>query len=277
MLISNSKPDGRKIFRKVGGSFLYLATQQYPDGEQKLFTNGRPKVADIIYFKFDKRKSFDEQLFNLFCLLDKFADKKKTDLILPYLPYMRSCPVGEDEIDKLSFIISQFNKHARKVYLLYPHNLEKVKKYLNFKNIVLLDIEDSIIRYLKSLGEDPVLVSPDDGFSKKIMNLAKRGGLEYVVLCKKRISPTRVEIQPLNEQNLKKILQNKDRLFIVADDIVSTGNTLVKAGLYLRKQGVKKVRYFAIHNTSKAPTKINVYSSNSLDGDSAGLDFLENF
>ena len=271
ILISNSKIDGKKIALKLKSRFLYTDIKKYPDGEKKLSIRGKPAIADVVYFRFDKRISFDEQLLDLVCLLNKFAAKNKTSLILPYLPYLRSYPLKKNEVDKLSFIVGQLNKCAKNIFLLYPHNIGEIKRQLIFKNVILIDADYIIIDYLKSFGKDIVLVSPDLGFSENVKRFAEKGGFDYVIFNKRRVSPKKIILRPGDDENRRKISQNKNKLFIVADDIISTGKTLSEAGLILRRMGVKRIKYFAVHNTNKSPLKIKVVSLDSLDGNNKCL------
>jgi phosphoribosylpyrophosphate synthetase len=68
--------------------------------------------------------------------------------------------------------------------------------------------------------------------------------------------------------NALKIASNKHKSFIIVDDIISTGNTLLGAAEYLKSLGVNKINYFAIHDTRRKPLKrkLNVFCSNSLVG-----------
>jgi len=58
---------------------------------------------------------------------------------------------------------------------------------------------------------------------------------------KKRYSARRVEVKLNKEVDIK----NKNLIFI--DDMISTGNTLIRAIAALRKLGARKVTCFAVH------------------------------
>lgn len=265
ILLSNISADGKKLASKLKCQFYHVKESTYPDGEKTLTIRIGSKKVDFIYFKFDKNSSFDNQLFNLLCLVNKFAYRKQTILILPYLPYLRSCPVPKDELDKLEFVLKTISKQVKSIYLVYPHiATSQIKKYMGINNIFTIDIDNLITKQIKSLGKDLILVSPDEGFAENIKRLSQKSGAAYVVLNKKRISPTKVVVQT-DKKTQKIITLANTKTLVLIDDIISTGNTLCKAADYLKSLGVQKIKFIVIHNTNKYK-KTNIICSNSLIG-----------
>lgn len=265
ILLSNSSDDGKRLALKLECQFYHVEESTYPDGEKTLDVRVGYKKVDFIYFKFNKNGSFDDQLFNLLCLVNKFAYKKQTALILPYLPYLRSCPIPKNELDKLEFILKSISKQVRNIFLIYPHiTVSQIKKCIGINNVVTVDIDNPIIKQIELLGKDLVLVSPDKGFAENIKRLSQKSGVDYVVLNKKRISPTKVLVQT-DKKTQKNIALANTKTFVLVDDIISTGNTLFKAADYLKSLGVKKIKFIVIHNTNK-DKKMNIICSNSLIG-----------
>ncbi|MFA7654190.1 MAG: phosphoribosyltransferase family protein [Candidatus Magasanikbacteria bacterium] len=263
ILLSNTSIDGKKLASKLKCQFCHVNESEYPDGEKTLTIKVGSKKVDFIYFKFNKNSSFDDQLFELLCLINSFAYKKQTILILPYLPYLRSCPTSKNEVDKLEFVLKTIGKQVKNIYLLYPHiTTKQIKKCIKIKNIITIDIDNLIIKQIKSLGKYLVLVSPDEGFSENIKKLSQKSGLPYVILNKKRISPTKVVVQT-DKKTQKIITLANTKTFVLIDDIISTGNTLFKASDYLKSLGVKNIKFIVVHNTSK-DTRTNIICSNSL-------------
>lgn len=265
ILLSNSSDEGKKLALKLRCQFCHVEESTYPDGEKTLDIRVGSKKVDFIYFKFDKNSNFDGQLFNLLCLVNKFAYKRQTALILPYLPYLRSCPIPKNELDKLEFILKSISKQVKNIYLTYPHiTVSQIKKCIGINNIVTIDIDNLIIKQIKSLGKGLILVSPDEGFAENIKKLSKKSGLPYMILNKKRISPTKVVVQT-DKKTQKTITLANTKTFVLVDDIISTGNTLFKAADYLKLLGVKNIKFLVVHNTNKN-TKTNIICSNSLIG-----------
>jgi ribose-phosphate pyrophosphokinase len=263
ILLSNSSYDGKKLALKFKCQFYDVRESIYPDGEKTLTVRIGSKKVDLIYFKFSKGSSFDDQLLNLLCLVNKFAYQKQTILILPYLPYLRSCPIPKYELDKLEFVLKTISKQVKSIHLVYPHiTAGQIKKCIGINNVVAIDIDNQIIKQIQSFGDNLILVSPDRGFSENIKKLSQKSGLPYVVLNKKRISPTKVVVRT-DKKTQKNIKLNNAKTFVLVDDIISTGNTLFKAADYLKYLGVKNIKFVVAHNTSK-DKKENIFCSNSL-------------
>lgn len=269
LVVSNSQIEGKKLAEKLGGTFCHVDEKEYPDTERAHIVGDHAgQSAGVIYFVFNRSRSFDDQLFGLLCVAEQFADPAATRLVLPYLPYCRSFPSPAHEIDKLAFVLKELDKRVKEIFVVTPHvSVEKIKTHLPRGNAFLIDIDDDVADYLKTLGGDLMLVSPDKGFAETVKRLSKKSGIDYVVLAKKRVSPTTVETAA-DDATTEKILKNKNKRFVILDDIVSTGNTLVKTAAYLRSRGVEDVACVTIHNTCPDAVQrdIKVHSSNSLVG-----------
>lgn len=269
LVMSNAVSDGRRLAAKLKGIFYSPQENVFPDSE-KIFTVGRPnvKIADVILFKFNTVESFDDQLFNLLCWLHRFADRRATRLVLPYLPYLRSYPFSKRDVDKLAVVFSAITERVKKVYLVSPHvDAAHLAASLPLKRFAVVDIDRQIISFLAPLGENLMLVAPDDGSARDVARLAAVGGWDFVVITKRRISPATVAMH-LDRKSARQISVNAGKTFVVIDDMVSTGGTLANAAALLRSRGVKKVVNVVTHDTSRNRQRRNIVvrSSNSLLG-----------
>ncbi len=272
ILISNSAREGKKLAKRLGYSFCQEATvERYPDTE-KVIGIGKKivKPADIIYWQFNNTENFDGQIFDLLAFVDKHSDARVTRLVLPYLPYGRATAPADDEVDKLCFLLRELSAMVKRLYLVVVHHdFEQSKKaHAGLKNIVVIEADDQLKSFLKKkFGRDFVLVSPDEGFSETVGRLARKMGVDYLSLAKRRISPTAVTITGTSVAK-KTIRENKKNRFVVVDDIVSTGETLNQATKILRSSGVEAKNIFcvAVHDTRRGKTSSNrkVFCSNSL-------------
>ncbi|OGZ01468.1 MAG: hypothetical protein A2946_00970 [Candidatus Liptonbacteria bacterium RIFCSPLOWO2_01_FULL_53_13] len=269
LLVSNAPAEGKKLSEKLGAEFCGIEEREYPDTERACLAGEfAGRTADIIHFLFNRKRSFDDQLFNLLCLLEAFANKDTTRLVLPYLPYCRSLPAPQGEIDKFAMLFNELNAHVGDIFIVAPHvSVEKIRTYAKRENIFPIDIDAQIIAHIKKFGDNLMLVSPDKGFSETVKRLSEKSGIDYIVLAKKRVSPEKVSTES-DDAMTEKILANKDKKFIIIDDIVSTGNTLVKTTGYLQFRGAADTQCVTIHNTCPDSVKceIIVASSNSLIG-----------
>lgn len=268
-IITNSN-DGKKLARKLGYNYFFLDEIVYPDGESCLSLIKR-KGKNLVYYKFDKNKSFDHQIFNLISLLKHL---KKSDLILPYLPYARSLHFKKKgQVDKFGFFMGELNNYVDTIYLLEIHcRIEQVKKYLSETNVICINVDNSLLDFINKKFSDYILVAPDKGFSEHIKRLAKLSGKNYIVFDKKRVSPTKV-ILAYNQKFIKK---NKSNNFVIVDDIVSTGGTLLGVIGCLKNEKVKGIISVVVHNVSKQNLKqLKLFYTNSLADKNCSIDIIE--
>ncbi len=269
-LISNSKVNGKKLAKKLGDHLVSeFQKEKYPDTENLIAVNRKSGApANLIYYQFNDSETLDEQLFDLLCLVDKFADPRVTRLVLPYTPYGRAV-VGKGEIDKLSFFLQELIKKVSALYVIALHaNIEQLKKQNpSLKKLVSVDVDDQIIALVKKIkgNQKAMLVSPDSGFAGTVSRIAKKMNVPYAVLAKTRLSPTTVSVRA-DVKTKKKIREHKNDHFIILDDIIGTGDTLKKATSLLRSQGAKHFSYVVIHDTRRknSQSSLRVHCSNSL-------------
>ncbi len=93
---------------------------------------------------------------------------------------------------------------------------------------------------IKDLGANTVVVGPDMGSLKMVQSLAKDLNLRYSVLDKRRLDEKNVVMETL-------FGEVKDKDIILIDDISSTGDTLIKAASYCKKNGCKKIFAYIVH------------------------------
>ena len=279
LVMSNAATDGKRLAAKLKSAFCRIQEKVYPDGEKILeATITSPKIADVILFKFNKLATFDDQLFNLMSVLHRFADRRITRLVLPYLPYLRSYPCPKQGVDKLAVVFRAIMERVKKLYLISPHiDAGAIAAGLPSRRFTIVDIDRQVISYLASLRSALILVAPDDGSLRDVKRLSAKSGWDYIAISKVRLTPVTVAMK-LEIIAKKKIVANLDKAFVIIDDIVSTGGTLARAAALLKSHGVKKIFCMVTHDTSRNRRRKNfdVRCSNSLLNVSArGFDLTD--
>ena len=89
--------------------------------------------------------------------------------------------------------------------------------------------------------KNPLVVSPDQGGKERAKEFAKELGSKYIALEKTRDRKTgKIQIKTKNID-----VANRD--LILVDDMISTGESIVKATQFLKKQKCKKVYVACTH------------------------------
>ncbi len=122
-------------------------------------------------------------------------------------------------------------------------------------------------QYLKRLRlKRPVVIGGDQGSEPRAKMVAQPLGAPYDYLVKHRITPTRVVTKP-------KKLDVRGHEAIIADDIISTGGTVIEAARILKRQGAARI--YAVcthgvfaHNALKRLQRagITVVSTDTIEG-----------
>ncbi|KAB5566439.1 phosphoribosyltransferase-like protein [Coniochaeta sp. 2T2.1] len=103
--------------------------------------------------------------------------------------------------------------------------------------------------------KDAVIVSPDAGGAKRASAIADSLGLSFSLIHKER-RPTKIT----DRQSASMILVGdvSDRVCILIDDLIDTGNTIVRAAKLLKKEGATHVYALVTHGvlSGDAPDRI---------------------
>ncbi|KAK3371286.1 phosphoribosyltransferase-like protein [Lasiosphaeria ovina] len=104
--------------------------------------------------------------------------------------------------------------------------------------------------------KDAVIISPDAGGAKRATAIADSMQIDFALIHKER-RPTRIT----DRQNASMILVGNvsDRVCILIDDIVDTGNTITRAAKLLKKEGATKIYALLTHGvfSDDAVSRIN--------------------
>lgn len=97
------------------------------------------------------------------------------------------------------------------------------------------------VEYLKTHQlEDPVVVAPDVGSSKRARAYANRLKTDFAIVDKRRLGPNQIDSVAL-------IGDVKDRDVILVDDIIDTAGTLCSAAELLKENGARQVLAACTH------------------------------
>ena len=104
-----------------------------------------------------------------------------------------------------------------------------------------------LLTYLKDVGEDVVVVSPDAGGTERARAYAKRLGAGLAIVDKRRDAPNKAEA-------MRVIGDVKDKIAVVLDDMIDTAGTMVAAAEVLsEKEGAREVIACATHPILSGP------------------------
>ncbi|AEH24988.1 ribose-phosphate diphosphokinase [Pyrococcus yayanosii] len=224
--------------RRLGGRVLDVEIRKFPDGEKYVRVLGEGKEALVVQSTFAPQ---DERIVEALILGDALREKgfKKLRLVVPYLAYSRQDRVTKDgEPISIRAVMRALGLYYDELYVFDLHNPETLRffpgKALN------LSPARAIAEYFGEKLGDGVVLAPDRGALERAKAVAERLGLEYSHFEKRRISPTEIQMRPVD-------VDVAGRNVLIVDDIISTGGTMIKAANLLREMGARRIFVAATH------------------------------
>jgi ribose-phosphate pyrophosphokinase len=258
---SGAKHLGSLIAKKSKSNHYILDSEVFPDGELRIrLPNVKNKNIYFIQSFYNNSSNVNDKIIEIL-----FAGKtakelgaKNIYLIAPYLCYLRGDFMFKKGIAVSAKIISDLFSFFKKVYVVEPH-LHRFKSFNEFfLNAEKISLANEFAVYIKKNIGDCLLIGPDEESRQWVEPISKILGLKYEILKKKRLSSRKVHTKG------KKI---KTKNAVIIDDIISTGDTLIKASKLISS---KKLYFIGTHGLfsegalNKLKKKAKVITSNSI-------------
>lgn len=263
------------LCKKLGGELGLYDEREFPDGESYLCINSDIKdhhcivVADLSH----PNSKFLPLVFLLDTLKELGANS--VGLVAPYLSYMRQDRRfidGEAITSKL--FAKSLSHHIDYLVTVDPH----LHRYHSLDEIY--SIPSRVVQGAPALAQwlkgqpDLFLVGPDSESEQWIISIAEVSGHPFVIGDKIRRGDRDVEV------SLPELSGYAGLTAVIIDDVISSGQTILRCIDALKQQGVKEIKCAAVHgifsdNVDKTlidaglsaliTTNTIVHSSNSVD------------
>ncbi len=168
------------------------------------------------------------------------------DVIVPYIGYSTAerskpnsgiCPRGiyrvQSLFDTMPRKITFFDLHADGIINVGGRN--GISDHIYSEPLVI-----QIINKIKQENKELILVSPDAGRGKWVKALAYKTELPHDIMSKDRYGIDKVKLGSASSKV-------KDKVAIIFDDMIRSGNTAIKAAEQILDAGAKEVRMIASH------------------------------
>jgi len=186
------------------------------------------------------------------------------DIIVPYIGYStaeRSKPYSGASARGIYRVQSLFDAMPRKItfFDLHAEGLKNVggrngiADHLYSEPLVI-----QIINEIRQENKELILVSPDAGRGKWVKSLADKTELPHDIMSKDRYGIDKVKLGSAT-------IKVKDKVAIIFDDMIRSGNTAIKAAEQILDAGAKEVRMIVTHailpKTSHADAEKRMHES----------------
>ena len=232
----------RKIATKLEAKYIKSELRIFPDGESKITLKNKPRGRIIVVHSI--YPPVDSNLIRALALVSQAKRySSQVYVVVPYLGYARQDrEFLPGEAITMSLVAKMFKAAgATRIFVVDIHSMMALKHFqIPAKNVTTIQ---ELVKYFKKLNlKDPVVVSPDMGGAQRARNFANLLGVEFIALEKHRDRKSgEVRIKSGNHHKVR------GRDIILVDDMISTGNSIVKAAQFLKKQRCGRIYASCTH------------------------------
>jgi ribose-phosphate pyrophosphokinase len=246
---TTSKTVAKDISKKLEIDIAEVRIKRFPDDELYLKIVDDIKNQDIILIQ----NSYpDLNIIELLLLQDALREQNSNKIItiIPYFGYARQDKIFEKgEVISSKSLAELISINTDEILTVDPHK-EHILDFFTVPSYSCTAINE-LAKYLIDKQLDLIL-APDKGALERVKKAANIINCDYDYMEKKRIDSYNIEIKPKN-------LEVKNKNVAIIDDIISTGGTMARSIIELKKQNAKKVFIACTHGlfAGEAISKLN--------------------
>lgn len=261
---SPSKILAWRVAKLLKAKYVDTDVKQFPDGETYVRFIDEVAKEDVIVVQ-SLGHHPNDYLVELFLMLDALRDlkAKRVIAVLPYFAYARQDerfkPGEAISLKTVSRLIEATG--ADYIFTIDSHR-HRVVDQDDLTKVPLHDLTAmaELANYMNSKYElhNPAVIGPDAEAGAWAKTAADALSVDSDALEKKRIDAETVEITPRR-------LDLKGRDVLIVDDIISTGNTIIKAIEVLKKNDAKDIYVACTHPLLVLNALVRIYQAGALD------------
>ena len=246
---NSNKPLAREICDYLEVPLGDAVVTSFPDNESFVRYNENIRGMDV--FLVQSTNGPSENILELALMADAAvrASAASVSLIIPYFGYGRQDRKDQPRVPISSRVMIDIftSMGADRIVTMDLHSTQiqgfaKIPFDHLYSRMVLIDA-------ISNLGLDPensVVLSPDVGSAAMSQAYAKRLGMHFALIDKRRFAPNQAKVSHLIGE-----LEKMDVLII--DDMIDTAGTTVGAAEAAMKKGAKSVTAIATHGVLSGP------------------------
>lgn len=251
--LQGSELYARRVAQRLGCHLARHEECEYEDGEHKSRPLDRVNGREVVVFHSlygDDRQSANDKLCRLlfFCGALKDAGAHQVQVVTPYLCYGRKDRRNEPQDATITRYVAAFFEASGvdRLIALEVHNPSALNNAFRIPAWSAQCAELFAQHFARLVGDDDVVaIAPDSGGSKRAEQF--RQALERQL--GRRVSSALMEKHRGQKMSTGTLLTGRVRgkTAIVVDDMISTGETLRRAGLACQKAGAARLFGAASH------------------------------
>ncbi|TBR22082.1 MAG: ribose-phosphate pyrophosphokinase [Candidatus Nitrosotenuis sp.] len=265
----------KNLASKLDANYVKANVRIFPDGESKVTIGNKPIGKTIVVQS--THPPVDSNFIQALSLISKARETSSQVIaVMPYLCYIRQDKEFLPGEVITSAVIAKMLKAvgASKIVVVDIHSQLAIKYFdMPIRNVSAVPKLAMFFKKMKL--KNPFVVAPDLFWAPQAKQFAKILDTESAALNKQRNRRTgNLEIKKSQKMNLV------DRDVILVDDMISTGDSIVKAAEYLKKQNCGNIYVACTHAllVGNAEKKIRnagvlrIISTNTIPGKTNAID-----
>jgi ribose-phosphate pyrophosphokinase len=240
-----------RVSKQMGVEPGRLEIKRFPDGEKYIRVHEDVKGQDVAVIQ-SLYRTPDEYIFEYLLIADTLRDlgARSITAIVPYLAYARQDSRFYTGEAVSSFSIARLFEAAGTTSFLtvdcHLHRLGDVSKVFKIpaKNVSAMPLLGKYA--LENLRpRNPMVIGPDEEAEQGAASVAKELDADHTVFKKKRIRKEGETSSRLEVDAGDAVMKGRD--VVIADDMISTGGTIVVAARACKKKGAKRIFALCTH------------------------------
>jgi len=235
------------VAERLGVSLTPCTPQQFSNGEINVKIAESVREEDVFIIQSGCR-DVNDNLMELLILISacKTASARRITAVIPCFPYARMDKKDESRAPITAKLVANMLAVAGCDHVITMDlHASQIQGFFDIP-VDNLFSEPLMISYIKTRIEgwkDCIIVSPDAGGAKRVTAIADKLGVEFALIHKKRDSKSK------NAPERMELLVGdvRDKVAILVDDMIDTGNTLKLAVRTLNEKGAKTIHALISH------------------------------
>jgi ribose-phosphate pyrophosphokinase len=223
--------------------------ERFPDGETRVQIDENVRGSDLFIVQ-PTCPPANDNLMELLLLLDaaKRSSARRITAVIPYYGYGRQDRKESSRVPiSAKLVANMITEAGAQRVLAFELHTQQIVGFFDIPvdhmlpSAILLDFlcSEKAPRFLRP-GESLAVVSPDEGAMKRAFKIAEKAKSYFVMVTKKRKSPTETEATHIVGD-----VTGKNALLV--DDLSLTAGTLINAAALLKQRGAKQVGAYVTH------------------------------
>ena len=248
----------KKIVESLGIGLGQLTIKNFADGE--LWIKFEENIRGTDVFIIQSTNSPAENIMELVLIIDAAvrASANTVTAVIPYFGYGRQDRKDNPRVPISSRVMVDLitATGANRIITMDLHSTQ-IQGFatIPFDHLYSRMVLQDAINSLELDPKNSVVLSPDVGSARMSQSYAKRLGMHFALIDKRRYAPNKAQVMHM-------IGDLKDKHVLIIDDMIDTAGTIVNAANEAKENGAISVTAIATHALLSVPAIDRIKESN---------------